>query len=393
LFDGVDDLRTNYEDLFWSNLNRLAVIVIFLVSLRLFTYFIQEFLPVFGEVLKNLFVAFFPFILALVIAHLLEPLVAQLIRILHLKRGYAALLSLIIALGLLSLIAFLVITRLYTELSELAVSLPNYSYIMDFAYARISALQEYLTLNPQIQSTLFSSTESILKSVQDWAKSGSIFLLNFLSALPGAFVIFVVSIVATLLMSISFPNVKNFMNRIVPRRWQENAKTVSQELGVVLVGFLRAEIILVSVTMLITIFGLMLIGNRYAVTIGVFAGLLDIFPIVGTGILFVPWIIILLIYGSLSAGIKILVIWVLAVVVRQALEPKVMSQNIGLHPLPTLVSMYVGLKLLGGAGLVLGPTIVIIYEAIRKSFLLNKQNKQTSRPDEPQEFQGGDCQV
>lgn len=371
-------MRANSEHLFWSNLNRLAVIVIFLVSLKLFTYFIQEFLPVFGEVLKNLFVAFFPFILALLIAHLLEPLVARLIRILHLKRGYAALLSLIIALGLLSLIAFLAITRLYTELSELAVSLPNYSYIMDFAYARISALQDFLTLNPQIQNTLFSSTESILKSVQDWAKSGSIFLLNFLSALPGAFVIFVVSIVATLLMSISFPDVKNFMNRLVPQRWQENAKAVSQELGVVLVGFLRAEIILVSVTMMITIFGLMLIGNRYAVTIGVFAGLLDIFPIVGTGVLFVPWIIILLINGSVSAGIKILVIWVIAVVVRQALEPKVMSQNIGLHPLPTLVSMYVGLKLLGGYGLILGPTIVIIYEAIRKSFLLNKQNKQTA---------------
>jgi len=374
----VDNLRANSEHLFWSNLNRLAVIVIFLVSLKLFTYFIQEFLPVFGEVLKNLFVAFFPFILALVIAHLLEPLVARLIRILHLKRGYAALLSLIIALGLLSLIVFLVINRLYTELSELAVSLPNYGYIMDFANARISALQDFLTLNPQIQNTLFSSTESILKSVQDWAKSGSIFLLNFLSALPGAFVIFVVSIVATLLMSISFPDVKNFMNRLVPRRWQENAKAVSQELGVVLVGFLRAEIILVSVTMMIITFGLMLIGNRYAVTIGVFAGLLDIFPIVGTGVLFVPWIIILLINGSVSAGIKILVIWVIAVVVRQALEPKVLSQNIGLRPLPTLVSMYVGLKLLGGYGLILGPMIVIIYEAIRKSFLLNKQNKQTA---------------
>lgn len=248
---------------------------------------------------------------------------------------------------------------------------------------RISALQEYLTLNPQIQNTLFSSTESILKSVQDWAKTSSIFLLNFLSALPGAFVIFVVSIVAALLTSMAFPDVKNFLNRFVPQRWQGNAKIVGQDLGVVLVGFLRAEIILVSVTMIITTFGLILIGNRYAVTIGVFAGLLDLFPIVGTGVIFVPWIMVLLIYGSVGAGIKILVVWVIAVVVRQALEPKVMSKNIGLHPLPTLVSMYAGLKLLGGAGLILGPTIVIIYEAIRKSLLLNKQTaKQAEGPSD-----------
>ncbi len=360
-------MRINSENPFWTNLNRLTFFLIIMVSMKLFTYFVQEFLPVFGEVLKRLFVAFLPFIIALIIAFLLEPLVVQIINIFRLKRSYAALLSLLLAIAVLGLLTFVIIARLYTELSELAVSLPNYEYIINFIYSRINILENFLILNPQIQNTLFASTESILKSVQEWAKTGSIFLLSFLSALPGVFIVFLVSIVATFLMSITFPNVKHFLNRLIPQRWHEQSKIVSQDLGAVLIGFLRAEFILVSVTTITTILGLTLLGNRYSVTLGIIAGLLDIIPILGTGVVFVPWIIGLFIYGSAGEGIKLLIVWIVIVALRQFLEPKIMSKNIGLQPLPTLISMYVGLQLLGAIGLVLGPTILIFYEALRKS--------------------------
>ncbi|MFZ3129696.1 MAG: AI-2E family transporter, partial [Desulfosporosinus sp.] len=132
-------------------------------------------------------------------------------------------------------------------------------------------------------------------------------------------------------------------------------------------GYLRAQAILVSVTAFSTIGGLLLMGNRYAVTLGVLAGLLDIVPIVGTGMLFVPWIVGLIILGSVGEGLKVLLIWIITVTVRQFLEPKVLSNGIGIHPLPTLISMYVGLQLLGGIGLIVGPALVISYEALRKA--------------------------
>lgn len=78
--------------------------------------------------------------------------------------------------------------------------------------------------------------------------------------------------------------------------------------------------------------------------------------------IFVQWAIVLLFMGAVPEAVKILVIWAVALAIRQILEPKIMSKGIGLHPLPTLISMYVGLKLLGGVGLVLGPSLVIIYE-------------------------------
>lgn len=363
-------LHVNRERPLWTNINRLAVVTSALVLLKVFTYFFQEFLPVFGDVVGKLFSAFLPFIFALLIAFLLEPLVTQLMRSLRIRRSFAAVLTLILAMAVLGLFVFLIVARLYTELSELAITLPNYGYFVDLVTRQVDSIEKFVTVNPQIQSTLFASTESLAKTVQEWAKWGSVFLLGILTALPRVFIVLVVSIVATLLTSSSFPQVKRFLSGLFPRRWHVSAQAITQDLGAAVVGFLRAEAILVSVTALTTIAGLLIIGNRYAVTLGVLTGFLDLVPVVGTGMLFVPWIAGLFIMGSFAEGLKLSVMWIITVVVRQFLEPKIMSKGIGLLPLPTLVSMYVGLQLLGGVGLIVGPGFVIVYEALRKAGLI-----------------------
>ena len=350
----------------WTSVNRLAVVTTGFVMLKVFTYFFGEFLPVFGEVISKTFSAFLPFIIALLFAFLLEPLVVRLMRGIRIRRTYASVLTLILALAGLSLFIFLILARLYTELSELAITLPNYGYLVDIVTKQVDTVEKFVKVNPQIQSTLFSSTQSLARTLQEWAKSGSVFLLGFLTALPRVFIVLVVSLVATLLMSSSYPKVKQFLSNLFPRQWHVSAQAISEDLGAAIVGYLRAQAILVSVTAFSTIGGLLLMGNRYAVTLGVLAGLLDIVPIVGTGILFVPWIVGLFIMGSLGEGLKLLVMWIITVTVRQFLEPKVLSNGIGIHPLPTLISMYVGLQLLGGIGIIVGPAMVICYEALRK---------------------------
>lgn len=350
----------------WSSIDRLAKVTSALVFLKVFTYFFQTFLPVFGQVVSMLFGAFLPFIIALILAFLLEPLVVRLMRSIRIRRPYAAVLTLLLAIAVLSLFVFLIVARLYTELSELAISLPNYGYLVDLVTKQVDSVERFVKLNPQIQTTLFASTESVGRMLQEWAKSSSIMLLGFLTSLPRVFIVLVVSVVATLLMSSTYPNVKRFISALFPHQWHVSAQAISEDLGSAVVGYLRAQAILVSVTTFSTIFGLLLIGNRYAVTLGVLAGFLDLVPIVGTGILFLPWIVGLIILGSFGEGFKLFVMWIITVVVRQFLEPKIMAKGIGLHPLPTLVSMYVGLHLLGGVGLIVGPGLVICYEALRK---------------------------
>ena len=74
----------------------------------------------------------------------------------------------------------------------------------------------------------------------------------------------------------------------------------------------------------------------------------------------IPWGIILIIMGDVTLGVSVLGLLVLITVVRQFLEPKVVSNNLGIHPLYTLIAMYIGFKVSGVLGLLIGPIILII---------------------------------
>lgn len=350
-----------------ANLNRLIVVTSVLVVLKLFTYFVQEFLPVFGKVMNTLFYAFLPFILAFLIALLMEPLVSRLMMGMKMRRPLASVFALILVIAGILFFVSLIFIRLYNELSVLSLTLPDYSYLMSLLNQITSNAEKFIDINPQIHATMNSSVSTILKSLQNVAGAASIALLDFLASVPGFFIVLVITVIATYMTSASFPSVKRFFQGLVPQRWHRGAQSVGQDLGTAIVGFVRAEIILISITGVTLTFGLLLQGNPYAFTIGFVSAFLDLLPIVGTGLVFVPWAIILLILGDVSHAIQLIIIWVVALVLRQILEPKIMSKGIGLHPLPTLISMYVGLKLLGGAGLILGPGLVILYEAIRKA--------------------------
>lgn len=350
-----------------QNINRLVVVTFALVFLKAFIVFFQEFAPVFSQVLSKVLSAFLPFFIAFFIALLLEPLVNRFIKSLKIHRSIATLLALVIVILGIGSILFLIIARLYTELADLAVALPSYDYLFAIFGSLIDTVENFIQLNPQIQTALTNASESLVHNLQSWALAGSKVLLNFISALPGAFVVLVISLVASFFMSSSYPDVKGFLGSLLPRKWQGGARSVSKDLGGAVIGFVCAEAILISVTGVLITIGLLLLGNPYAFTIGFISAFLDLLPIVGTGMVFFPWIVGLFILGSVSEGIKLLVLYLIVSAVRQVIEPKIMSQSIGLHPLATLISMYVGLKLMGGLGLVLGPGLLIIYEALRKA--------------------------
>ena len=78
----------------------------------------------------------------------------------------------------------------------------------------------------------------------------------------------------------------------------------------------------------------------------------------------VPWAIICALNGDLNLGIAILVLFIIMSVVRQFLEPRLVSKNIGVHPIFTLIAMYTGFKLIGIMGLLVGPIILIIIKNV-----------------------------
>jgi predicted PurR-regulated permease PerM len=108
-------------------------------------------------------------------------------------------------------------------------------------------------------------------------------------------------------------------------------------------------------------------------------GFLDILPILGPGALFVPWSLWEIASGNGSFGFELLVLYGIIVIVRQVLEPKIVADSIGLHPLATLVGMFVGLKAAGVMGMFLGPVILVLFQALRRAGLLPVYNGTNKR--------------
>ena len=84
----------------------------------------------------------------------------------------------------------------------------------------------------------------------------------------------------------------------------------------------------------------------------------------GSGTVMIPWAILCAIKGDLNLGIAIIILLVIMSVIRQLLEPKLVSKNIGIHPIFTLIAMYTGFKVIGVMGLLIGPIVLIIFKNI-----------------------------
>lgn len=134
-------------------------------------------------------------------------------------------------------------------------------------------------------------------------------------------------------------------------------------------GYLKAEATLILVSFIISLIGLyglsfMGFSIEFPLLMAIFIGFVDALPILGSGSVMIPWAIICGLNGDLNLGIAIIVLLVIMSVVRQLLEPRLVSKNIGVHPIFTLLAMYTGFKFIGIMGMLLGPIILIILKNI-----------------------------
>ena len=108
---------------------------------------------------------------------------------------------------------------------------------------------------------------------------------------------------------------------------------------------------------------------QYPLLMALFIGFVDALPILGSGTVMIPWAIICAVNGDINLGIAIIVLLIIMSIARQVLEPKLVSKNIGVHPIFTLIAMYTGFKFIGIIGLLIGPIVLIIIKNIFASLI------------------------
>lgn len=129
-------------------------------------------------------------------------------------------------------------------------------------------------------------------------------------------------------------------------------------------AYIKSQIIIMVVITMICVAGLYLSGNEYALLAGCGIGICDAMPFLGTGTIFVPWAIIELVQGKYMLAAIYTIIYTICTLMREILEPKLIGNKLGMHPLAVIISMYVGLEVYGLWGFALGPLSYILIKEI-----------------------------
>lgn len=310
-----------------------------------------------------------PFILAIFISFLLEPMISILQHRARLSRGPAVALSMLMLFALFGTILSLFVIRLITELVNLSKNIPYFSqeiqYWVEDSLPRLQRL--YGELPPTITQYIQSSFGTIADNLQNLLLVTLDSLYSTFSAVPAFITIIIVSLLATYFISKDKKALAIQWVRLIPAPYGQRSLYIVSEVFHAFISYLKAQGILVSISTFISIVGLYIIGADYALTMGLLIGFFDIIPVLGPGTVILPWIGWSIISGQMAFGIKLLILYACILVARQLLETKVVANNLGLHPLATLIALFFGFKILGFVGMIIGPITLIAIQAVVKA--------------------------
>lgn len=313
-----------------------------------------------------------PFVIALILAILIDPLVSYLEKK-KLNRGFAVFFSLAAFLLVFFLLIVVMVSQVYIQLDRLIRNLPEYEklgqnllWIADQDF-QLGELLESWELPAAISKTIDDNLESLYQQALTFLSSSIDFFLDIIRALPNIFVITIIVFIATFFFSRDRTLILKSFLMFVPEPWKEDVRSILKEIATAAFGFIRAISILISITIVISIVGLELLSSEYSLIVAFIAGILDLIPVIGPSLVYVPWAILSFITGEISFGIGLLIIYALIVIIRQVAEARIVGQSIGIHPLAALASIYVGLRIFGVSGFFIGPAFLIILKAIHKA--------------------------
>lgn len=187
-------------------------------------------------------------------------------------------------------------------------------------------------------------------------------MVNSVSLFRFGIQVTVISVVLLVAVALSIQEMERWKERCRLSVFQREFTLIARRLANVGDAYLKTQGIIMLLTMLICTIGFWLLGNPYYILAGVGIGILDALPIFGTGTVLIPWAVFLLFRHQWGHGIAVFGLYIICYFLREILEAKMMGDRVGLSPLETLISMYVGLQLFGIAGFLLGPIGLLLIE-------------------------------
>lgn len=325
-------------------------------------------------IIKYMLIYFYPFLIALLFSFMLHPFVTYLEDRLKFPRIFATIFTVCLGFILISGLTLIIITEVIEGTTYLAVKIPDHfqNFISQFElfltnkvtpiYEQLSLLFKSLDSSQQstIQNNIQLFTSQLATNGTQFFKNILLKVPSILSMIPYSVTMMIFIVIGTVLITNDWKLLKNLASRFIPKQLKEMSRHLFIHFEKSLFGYIKAQCILIAISAFITLIGLLILDMNHAFTITLIIAFVDLLPLVGTGIIFIPWIGYLFFSGDYSLTIGLTIIYMVIIFVRQILEPKILSVNIGVSPLIALLTLFISIQWWGGTGILITPLILVV---------------------------------
>lgn len=314
-----------------------------------------------------------PFVLAFVCAYIIRRPTLYLCSRFRLKRATASLITTVVFFAVIISVLSWGLTQIAQEAVNLGKNTQNYidMYMADIVRMADNLGNFYHNLDPSILSAIESNFSSSMTKLSNAtvAVTGKALtmLLNLVASIPYILMVVVFTMLATYFFIKDMSAARTKLIEVIPEGKEEKLLSVVRESRRMLGSYFKSYGAVIGITFVETLVVFLVFRVKYAFMLSILTGIFDILPILGVGTVYVPVALIsMFVFNNYFAGIGILIAYVVVVVIRHIVEPKIVSSSLGIHPVAVLAAIFIGLKAGGFTGMIFCMFLVVIFTVFRK---------------------------
>lgn len=308
-----------------------------------------------------------PFILAFCLVAAVHPIITRVVRRLGIKQEIVSVIFMILIYTLVAALLFFLIWQAIFTIRDAFSLLPGYyeTAIKPTLETVNGVFADFVESLPgQWRETALGVEDDIMSAIRDFLIGLSQKVIGLFSSLSGGLPAFMIAAMFTVMLSFFISLHYNKVIGFIKTQLPSKARRLTRDTRVIILEtalkYLKATLTLMIITFCETAAGLLLLGRKNAIPIAAGIAICDALPVFGTGTIVIPWILIELIQGNFTLAAGLALMYAIISFVRSIIEPKIVGDKLGLNPVVSLVSIYLGYKVLGVFGMIIMPIITQI---------------------------------
>ncbi|MBO4992009.1 MAG: sporulation integral membrane protein YtvI [Firmicutes bacterium] len=308
-----------------------------------------------------------PFVIAFSVAFVTKPIINAITRTLHLKRRPVAALVVALFYGTVGVLVVFASVQLVAGLRSWIFDMPQL-YETEVIPALRSIYEDMMAMvsdwDPHTVGEIQKMAQNLMSELTNLVSTISSLLVSFISQMamkiPSMFISTLFAVIGSFFIAMDYYRITNF---IVGQFSEKNQGIIMDAKNYVvssLFKILTSYAAIMFITFSELTVGFWFIGIKNHILLAACIALMDVMPVLGTGGVMIPWVLVEVIMKNYSMAVGLLCIYVFVTVVRNVIEPKIVGNRVGLHPILMLISMFIGGTVLGPLGIVIMPFLMIV---------------------------------